>query len=62
MIAMKMMRQGESWIGEMKCGVVPRVGEVIYLGDRKAYPVMQVFYELESDGMHTPALLLGDPS
>lgn len=62
MITIKMMRQGESWIGEMNALAIPRVGEVVYLGDQKAYPVIQVAFEPSGDGIHMPMLVLGPAS
>lgn len=56
MITIKLMKQGDSWIGEMKSPTVPRVGEFVEMGNRETYEVARVVYEFSSDG-HRPFVI-----
>lgn len=57
MIAIKLMKQGEPWIGEMQCASVPRVGEIVYLGSGNGHEVIRVVYEFRENGHHPFCLL-----
>src|SRR4029078_12123263 len=57
MIRIKLMREGDPWVGEMTCEAVPRVGEQVYIGSG-GYEVVRVLYELDPRGSgHPPPLL-----
>jgi hypothetical protein len=58
MMAIKVMKQGESWIGEIRCATVPRVGEIVYMGDQKGYEVIRVVYEWGHDENSHPFIIL----
>lgn len=57
MITIKLMKRGDSWIGEMRSPVVPRVGEFVEMGNQKTYQVEKVVYEFSHDG-HRPFVIL----
>ena len=58
MISIKVMKQGEPWIGEIRCPVVPRVDEIVELGNKQSYYVLRVMYEWGADESSKPFIVL----